>query len=269
MKSQFKPENVIEIIDENTASCAKVYCVLTKELSKKRKLTESVPSLKEIAQQYKLQVRSIKKALSYLISKDFICPEDFPSNWELESKGSITKDVQKVIDVVTEAAVNAEEANSVDDAAIAKVKTVTDIRMMKKVYCLISYILSNSYLHEEVVAKLDKDWFRKPFDKELYKKQLKFNKEWNEKQKEEVANDAATIQQELQQKQEQKVTVQSKAVDNAIEVNAEPIGTEAPESVKQKFGIKTNKANKIFEQKKQTFKYNNRNSGYNRGFARY
>lgn len=269
MKTTFKPENVIEILDENTASCAKVYCVLTKELSKKRKPTESVPSLKEIAQQYKLQVRSIKKALSYLMSKDFICPEDFPSNWELESKGSITKDVQKVIDVVTEAAVNAEEANSVDDAVIAKVKTVTDIRMMKKVYCLISYILSNSYLDEGIVAKLDKVWFRKPFDKELYKKQLKFNKEWNEKQQEEAVNDIATttIQQELQQ--EQKIAVQEKAVDNAIEVEAEVVTTPIPEATKQKFGIKTNKTNKVFEQKKQVFKNNNRNSGYNRGFARY
>ncbi len=32
MKTTFKPENVIEILDENTASCAKVYCVLTKVL---------------------------------------------------------------------------------------------------------------------------------------------------------------------------------------------------------------------------------------------
>ena len=140
MKTTFKPENVIEILDENTASCAKVYCVLTKELSKKRKPTESVPSLKEIAQQYKLQVRSIKKALSYLISKDFISPEDFPSNWELESKSEITKDVQKVINIVTEAAVNSEEVNSVDGVAIAKVKTVTDIKIMKKIYLILIWM---------------------------------------------------------------------------------------------------------------------------------
>lgn len=234
MKTTFKPENVIEILDENTASCAKVYCVLTKELSKKRKPTESVPSLKEIAQQYKLQVRSIKKALSYLISKDFISPEDFPSNWELESKSEITKDVQKVINIVTEAAVNSEEVNSVDGVAIAKVKTVTDIKMMKKIYCLISYILSNSYLDEKIVAKLDKDWFRKPFDKTRYKEQLKFNKEWKRKQ------------QELQQ---EKVSVQDKRTDsNVIEVDAERVETPIPEATQKRF---TSKQDRIFQQKKQ------------------
>jgi DNA-binding transcriptional regulator YhcF (GntR family) len=234
MKTTFKPENVIEILDENTASCAKVYCVLTKELSKKRKPTESVPSLKEIAQQYKLQVRSIKKALSYLISKDFISPEDFPSNWELESKSEITKDVQKVINIVTEAAVNSEEVNSVDGVAIAKVKTVTDIKMMKKIYCLISYILSNSYLDEKIVAKLDKDWFRKPFDKTRYKEQLKFNKEWKRKQ------------QELQQ---EKVSVQDKRTDsNVIEVDAERVETPIPEATQKRF---TCKQDRIFQQKKQ------------------
>lgn len=234
MKTTFKPENVIEILDENTASCAKVYCVLTKELSKKRKPTESVPSLKEIAQQYKLQVRSIKKALSYLISKDFISPEDFPSNWELESKSEITKDVQKVINIVTEAAVNSEEVNSVDGVAIAKVKTVTDIKMMKKIYCLISYILSNSYLDEKIVAKLDKDWFRKPFDKTQYKEQLKFNKEWKRKQ------------QELQQ---EKVSVQDKRTDsNVIEVDAEVVKVPIPEVVQKRF---TSKRDRIFQQKKQ------------------
>lgn len=234
MKTTFKPENVIEILDENTASCAKVYCVLTKELSKKRKPTESVPSLKEIAQQYKLQVRSIKKALSYLISKDFISPEDFPSNWELESKSEITKDVQKVINIVTEAAVNSEEVNSVDGVAIAKVKTVTDIKMMKKIYCLISYILSNSYLDEKIVAKLDKDWFRKPFDKTRYKEQLKFNKEWKRKQ------------QELQQ---EKVSVQDKRTDsNVIEVDAEVVEVPIPETTQKRF---TSKQDRIFQQKKQ------------------
>ncbi len=234
MKTTFKPENVIEILDENTASCAKVYCVLTKELSKKRKPTESVPSLKEIAQQYKLQVRSIKKALSYLISKDFISPEDFPSNWELESKSEITKDVQKVINIVTEAAVNSEEVNSVDGVAIAKVKTVTDIKMMKKIYCLISYILSNSYLDEKIVEKLDKDWFRKPFDKTRYKEQLKFNKEWKRKQ------------QELQQ---EKVSVQDKRTDsNVIEVDAERVETPIPEATQKRF---TSKQDRIFQQKKQ------------------
>ena len=234
MKTTFKPENVIEILDENTASCAKVYCVLTKELSKKRKPTESVPSAKEIAQQYKLQVRSIKKALSYLISKDFISPEDFPSNWELESKSEITKDVQKVINIVTEAAVNSEEVNSVDGVAIAKVKTVTDIKMMKKIYCLISYILSNSYLDEKIVAKLDKDWFRKPFDKTRYKEQLKFNKEWKRKQ------------QELQQ---EKVSVQDKRTDsNVIEVDAEVVEVPIPETTQKRF---TSKQDRIFQQKKQ------------------
>lgn len=234
MKTTFKPENVIEILDENTASCAKVYCVLTKELSKKRKPTESVPSLKEIAQQYKLQVRSIKKALSYLISKDFISPEDFPSNWELESKSEITKDVQKIINIVTEAAVNSEEVNSVDGVAIAKVKTVTDIKMMKKIYCLISYILSNSYLDEKIVAKLDKDWFRKPFDKTRYKEQLKFNKEWKRKQ------------QELQQ---EKVSVQDKRTDsNVIEVDAEVVKVPIPEATQKRF---TSKQDRIFQHKKQ------------------
>lgn len=234
MKTTFKPENVIEILDENTASCAKVYCVLTKELSKKRKPTESVPSLKEIAQQYKLQVRSIKKALSYLISKDFISPEDFPSNWELESKSEITKDVQKIINIVTEAAVNSEEVNSVDGVAIAKVKTVTDIKMMKKIYCLISYILSNSYLDEKIVEKLDKDWFRKPFDKTQYKEQLKFNKEWKRKQ------------QELQQ---EKVSIQDKRTDsNVIEVDAEVVKVPIPEVVQKRF---TSKRDRIFQQKKQ------------------
>lgn len=247
MKTTFKPENVIEILDENTASCAKVYCVLTKELSKKRKPTESVPSLKEIAQQYKLQVRSIKKALSYLISKDFISPEDFPSNWELESKSEITKEVQKVINIVTEAAVNSEEVNSVDGIAIAKVKTVTDIKMMKKIYCLISYILSNSYLDEKIVAKLDKDWFRKPFDKTRYKEQLKFNKEWKKKQ------------QELQQ---EKITIQAKKADsNVIEVDAERVETPIPETTQKQF---MNKQDRIFQQKKQNF-----NKGYNRKYTAY
>lgn len=258
MKTTFKPENVIEILDENTASCAKVYCVLTKELSKKRKPTESVPSLKEIAQQYKLQVRSIKKALSYLISKDFISPEDFPSNWELESKSEITKDVQNVINIVTEAAINNEETNSVDGIEIAKVKTVTDIRIMKKVYCLISYILSNSYLDEKIVVKLDKNWFRKPFDKEQYKQQLKFNKEWNKKQQEKVA-DIEAIQ-------------QSKVFEDAIEVEAEIVNTEIPDSMKQKLNQKPNKADKHFEKGKQKL-YNNRNqygnhNRNNRGFSR-
>lgn len=240
MKTTFKPENVIEILDENTASCAKVYCVLTKELSKKRKPTESVPSLKEIAQQYKLQVRSIKKALSYLISKDFICPEDFPSNWELESKCEITKDVQKVINIVTEAAINVEKANSVDGVAIAKVKAVTNIRMMKKVYCLISYILSNSYLDEKIVAKLDKDWFRKPFNKTQYKNQLRFNKEWKEKQH------------PLQQEKE---TIQAKKTDkNVIEVDAERVEVPIPEPTQKRF---MSKQDRVFKHKKQ-----NLNRGY-------
>lgn len=240
MKTTFKPENVIEILDENTASCAKVYCVLTKELSKKRKPTESVPSLKEIAQQYKLQVRSIKKALSYLISKDFICPEDFPSNWELESKCEITKDVQKVINIVTEAAINVEKANSVDGVAIAKVKAVTNIRMMKKVYCLISYILSNSYLDEKIVAKLDKDWFRKPFNKTQYKDQLKFNKEWKEKQH------------PLQQEKE---TIQAKKTDkNVIEVDDERVEVPIPEPTQKRF---MSKQDRVFKHKKQ-----NLNRGY-------
>lgn len=250
MKTQFKPEHVIEIIDENTVSCAKVYCVLTKELSKKRKPTESVPSLKDIAQQYKLQVRSIKKALSYLISKDFISPEDLPSNWELESKCEITKDVQKVINIVTEAAINAEETNSVDGAAIAKVKTVTDIRIMKKVYCLISYILSNSYLDEKIVAKLDKDWFRKPFSKTQYKDQLKFNREWKKKQQE-LQNEKAVEQTKTTEKE-------------AIEVDAEYLGEADKETQKRLLNKQNNKP----LSKKDKYFQESKNSLYSGGLRR-
>lgn len=234
MKSTFKPENVIAILDENTASCAKVYCVLIKELSKKRKPTESVPTLKQIAQQYKLQERSIKKALSYLIPRGFINYEDIPAYWEIEHKGKITKDVQNVINIVTEAAINAEEPESVNDDVFVKVKAVNSVTAIKKVYCLLPFIISNSYLSNEIVDKLDKDWLSRPLDKTRYKEQLKLNREFKKKQ------------QELQQ---EKITVQAKKPDgNVVEVDAERIEIPIPEATKQRF---SNKQTKIFQQKKQ------------------
>lgn len=80
----------------------------------------------------------------------------------------------------------------------------------------------------------------RPLDKNRYKNQLEFNREWKKKQ------------QELQQ---EKVSVQAKKTDsNVIEVNAERVEVPIPESAQKRF---MNKRDRIFQQKKQ-----NLNRGY-------
>lgn len=107
-------------------------------------------------------------------------------------------------------------------------------------YYLLPFILSNSYLDCNIVAKLDIDWLSRPLDKNRYKNQLEFNREWKKKQ------------QELQQ---EKVSVQAKKTDsNVIEVNAERVEVPIPESAQKRF---MNKRDRIFQQKKQ-----NLNRGY-------
>lgn len=259
MKTSIETSVIKTILSDSSSSCLSVLVAVKETLAKVKKVTDEVPDLKEVAKAYGLQERTIKKFLPYLISKGFLELESIPTEWVSEMKGKITKEVQNVINIVTEAAINAEQPESVNDDVIVKIKAVNSITVMKKIYYLLPFILSNPYLDSNIVAKLDKNWLSRPLDKTRYKDQLKQNREFKKKQ------------QELQQEQniEQKIAVQEKAVDSAIEVNAEPIGTETPESVKQKFGIKTNKTNKIFEKKKQSFKSNNSNSSYNRGFAKY
>lgn len=227
--------NVIKtILSDSSASALSVLVALKETLAKVKKVTDEVPTLKQVAKAYGLQERTIKKFLPYLINKGFLEVELIPSEWVSEVKGKITKEVQNVINIVTEAAINADEPESVNDDIIVKVKAVNSVTIMKKVYYLLPFIISNSYLNSEIVGKLNIDWLSKPLDKNRYKNQLKSNREWKKKQ------------QELQQ---EKVSVQAKRVDkNVIEVEAEQVEVPIPEVVQKRF---TSKQDRIFQQKKQ------------------
>ena len=223
--------NVIKtILSESSASCLSVLVALKETLSKIKKITDEVPTLKQVAKTYGLQERTIKKFLPYLINKGFLEVESIPSEWVSEVKGKITKEVQNVINIVTEAAINADKPESINDDVIVKVKAVNSVTVMKKIYYLLPFIISNSYLSSEIVGKLNIDWLSKPLDKNRYKDQLKSNREWKKKQQE-------------------KVTVQTKKADkNVIEVDAEVVKVPIPEVVQKRF---TSKQDKIFQQKKQ------------------
>lgn len=226
--------NVIKtILSDSSASALSVLVALKETLAKIKKVTDEVQTLKQVAKAYGLQERTIKKFLPYLINKGFLEVESIPSEWVSEVKDKITKEVQNVINIVTEAAINAEEPESVNDDVIVKVKAVNSVTVMKKVYYLLPFIISNSYLDKNIIDKIDIDWLSRPLDKKRYKDQLKSNREWKKKQQE-------------------KITVQAKEVnDNAIEVEAIPDYTEVPETTKQRF--KGNKQDRIFQQKKQNF----------------
>lgn len=230
--------NVIKtILNESSASCLNVLVALKETLSKIKKATDEVPTLKQVAKTYGLQERTIKKFLPYLINKGFLEVELIPSEWVSEMKGKITKEVQNVINIVTEAAINADKPESINDDVIVKVKAVNSVTVMKKIYYLLPFIISNSYLNSEIIAKLNIDWLSRPLDKNRHKNQLKSNREWKKKQ------------QELQQ---EKVTIQAKKADgNVIEVDAIPDYSEVPEVIKQRF--KGSKQDRIFQQKKQNF----------------
>lgn len=227
--------NVIKtILSDSSASCLSVLVALKETLTKIKKVTDEVQTLKQVAKAYGLQERTIKKFLPYLINKGFLEVESIPSEWVSEVKDKITKEVQNVINIVTEAAINVEEPESVNDDVIVKVKAVNSITIMKKVYYLLPFIISNSYLNSEIVGKLNIDWLSRPLDKNRYKEQLKSNREWKKKQ------------QELQQ---EKVSVQDKRTDNnVIEVEAERVETPIPETIQKRF---TSKQDRIFQQKKQ------------------
>lgn len=206
---------------------------LKETLSKIKKVTDEVPTLKQVAKEYGLQERTIKKFLPYLINKGFLEIEVIPTDWTVEVKGKITKEVQNVINIITEAAINTDKPESINDDVIVKVKAVNSVTVMKKIYYLLPFIISNSYLDKNIIDKIDIDWLSRPLDKKRYKDQLKSNREWKKKQQE-------------------KITVQAKEVnDNAIEVEAIPDYTEVPEATKQRF--KGNKQDRIFQQKKQNF----------------
>ena len=240
MKVTIETNVIRTILSDSSASCLNVLVALKETLAKVKKVTDEVPTLKQVAKTYGLQERTIKKFLPYLLNKGFLEVEVIPSEWVSEVKGKITKEVQNVINIVTEAAINAEQPESVNDDAIVTVKAVNSITVMKKVYYLLPFILSNSYLDSNIVAKLDIDWLSRPLDKNRYKNQLKFNREWKKKQ------------QELQQ---EKVSVQVKKTDsNVIEVNAERVEVPIPEATQKRF---INKRDRIFQQKKQ-----NLNRGY-------
>ena len=233
MKTSIETNVIKTILNESSASCLNVLVALKETLSKIKKATDEVPTLKQMAKAYGLQERTIKKFLPYLINKGFLEVEVIPSEWTTEVKGKITKEVQNVINIVTEAAINAEEPESVNDDVIVKVKAVNSVTVMKKVYYLLPFIISNSYLDKNIIDKIDIDWLSRPLDKKRYKDQLKSNREWKKKQQE-------------------KITVQAKEInDNAIEVEAIPDYTEVPEATKQRF--KGNKQDRIFQQKKQNF----------------
>lgn len=234
MKTSIETSVIKTILNDSSASCLNVLVTLKETLSKIKKITDEVPTLKQVAKTYGLQERTIKKFLPYLINKGFLEVESIPSEWVSEVKGKITKEVQNVINIVTEAAINAEEPKSVNDDMIVKVKAVNSITIMKKVYYLLPFIISNSYLNSEIVGKLNIDWLSRPLDKNRYKDQLKSNREWKKKQ------------QELQQ---EKVTVQTKKADkNVIEVDAEVVKVPIPEATQKRF---TSKQDRIFQQKKQ------------------
>lgn len=249
MKTSIETSVIKTILSESTASALSALVALKETLAKIKKVTDEVPTLKEVAKAYGLQERTIKKSISYLINRGFLEIELIPSEWVSEMKGKITKDIQNVINIVTEAAINTEEPESVNDDVIVKVKAVNSITIIKKVYYLLPFIISNSYLSNEIVDKLDKDWLSRPLDKTRYKEQLKLNREFKKKQ------------QELKQ---EKITVQTKAVnDNAIEVEAEIVHTEAPEAMKVKLNQKNYKVDlKKMNEKKQT--KNKKYGNYNR-----
>lgn len=229
MKTTIETNVIKTILSDSSASALSVLVALKETLAKVKKVTDEVPNLKEVAKAYGLQERTIKKFLPYLLNKGFLEVELIPSEWVSDVKGKITKEVQNVINIVTEAAINAEQPESVNDDVIVTVKAVNSITVMKKVYCLLPFILSNSYLDSNIVAKLDIDWLSRPLDKNRYKNQLKFNREWK--------------------KQQEKVSVQAKKTDkNVIEVNAERVEVPIPESTQKRF---MNKRDRIFQQKKQ------------------
>lgn len=234
MKTSIETSIIKTILNDSSASCLSVLVSLKETLAKVKKTTDEIPTLKQVAKTYGLQERTIKKFLPYLINKGFLEVELIPSEWTTEVKGKITKEVQNVINIITEAAINADEPESVNDDIIVKVKAVNSVSIMKKVYYLLPFIISNSYLNSEIFGKLNIDWLSRPLDKNRYKDQLKSNREWKKKQ------------QELQQ---EKVTVQTKKTDsNVIEVDAEVVKIPIPEATQKRF---TSKQDKIFQQKKQ------------------
>lgn len=234
MKTTIETSVIKTILSDSSASCLSVLVALKETLSKIKKVTDEIPTLKQVSKAYGLQERTIKKFLPYLINKGFLEVELIPSDWTIEVKGKITKEVQNVINIVTEAANNAEEPESVNDDMIVKIKAVNSITVIKKVYYLLPFIISNSYLNSEIVGKLNIDWLSRPLDKNRYKVQLKSNREWKKKQ------------QELQQ---EKTIAQTKKVDgNVIEVEAERVETPIPETIQKRF---TSKQDRIFQQKKQ------------------
>lgn len=249
MKVTVETSVIKTILNDSSASALSVLVALKETLSKIKKVTDEVPTLKQVAKEYGLQERTIKKFLPYLINKGFLEIEVIPTDWTVEVKGKITKEVQNVINIITEAAINAEEPESVNDDMIVKVKAVNSVTVMKKMYYLLPFIISNSYLSSEIVGKLNIDWLSKPLEKNRYKDQLKSNREWKKKQ------------QELQQ---EKTIAQTKKVDgNVIEVEAIPDYSEIPEVTKQRFN-NISKQDRIFQQKKQNF-----NKGNNRRYTAY
>lgn len=229
MKVTIETSVIKTILNDSSASALSVLVALKETLAKVKKTTDEVPTLKQVAKEYGLQERTIKKFLPYLINKGFLEVELIPSEWTTEVKDKITKEVQNVINIVTEAAINAEEPESINDDVIVKIKVVNSITIMKKVYYLLPFIISNSYLNSEIFSKLNIDWLSRPLDKNRYKDQLKSNREWKKK-------------------------LQEKKADNPIDLNAE-----IPESTKQN----SNKIDKIFQQKKNDYN-SNRNYSYKR-----
>jgi DNA-binding transcriptional regulator YhcF (GntR family) len=230
MKVTIETSVIKTILSDSSASALNVLVSLKETLAKIKKVTDEVPTLKQVAKAYGIQERTIKKFLPYLINKGFLEVELIPSEWVSEMKGKISKEVQNVINIVTEAAINAEEPESVNDDVIVKIKAVNSVTIMKKVYYLLPFIISNSYLNNEIVGKLNIDWLSRPLDKNRYKDQLKSNREWKKKQQE-------------------KETVQAKKADsNVIEVDAEVVKVPIPEATQKRF---TSKQDRIFQQKKQ------------------
>lgn len=234
MKVTIETSVIKTILNDSSASALSVLVALKETLAKIKKVTDEVPTLKQVAKEYGLQERTIKKFLPYLINKGFLEIEVIPTDWTVEVKGKITKEVQNVINIITEAAINADKPESINDDVIVKVKAVNSLTVMKKVYYLLPFIISNSYLNSEIIGKLNIDWLSRPLDKNRYKEQLKYNREWKKKQ------------QELQQ---EKITIQAKKADgNVIEVDAEVVKVPIPEVVQKRF---TSKQDRIFQQKKQ------------------
>lgn len=233
MKVTIETNVIKSILSDSSASALSVLVALKETLAKVKKVTDEIPTLKQVAKEYGLQERTIKKFLPYLINKGFLEIEVIPTDWTVEVKGKITKEVQNVINIVTEAALNTDEPESVNDDVIIKIKAVNSITIIKKVYYLLPFIISNSYLNSEIIGKLNIDWLSRPLDKNRYKNQLKSNREWKKKQQE-------------------KITIQAKKADgNVIEVDAIPDYSEVPEVIKQRF--KGSKQDRIFQQKKQNF----------------